>query len=41
MNPYGDGLACERILQALEHLAGRADSPVPFMVGLQAQEKEM
>lgn len=41
VNPYGDGLACERILQALEHLAGRADSPVPFMVGLQAQEKEM
>jgi UDP-N-acetylglucosamine 2-epimerase (non-hydrolysing) len=29
-NPYGDGLACERILQALEHLAGRAPSPKPF-----------
>jgi UDP-N-acetylglucosamine 2-epimerase (non-hydrolysing) len=29
-NPYGDGLACERILQALEHLAGRAASPEPF-----------
>ncbi len=32
VNPYGDGHACSRILQALEHLAGRADSPAPFDV---------
>ena len=31
VNPYGDGHACERILQALEHLAGRAASPQPFV----------
>ena len=30
VNPYGDGLASERILQALEFLAGRAVSPNPF-----------
>jgi UDP-N-acetylglucosamine 2-epimerase (non-hydrolysing) len=30
VNPYGDGLACERILQALEFLTGRAESPAPF-----------
>jgi UDP-N-acetylglucosamine 2-epimerase (non-hydrolysing) len=30
VNPYGDGLASERILQALEFLAGRATSPEPF-----------
>ena len=30
VNPYGDGLASERILQALEFLAGRAPSPEPF-----------
>jgi UDP-N-acetylglucosamine 2-epimerase (non-hydrolysing) len=30
VNPYGDGLASERILQALEFLAGRASSPKPF-----------
>jgi UDP-N-acetylglucosamine 2-epimerase (non-hydrolysing) len=30
VNPYGDGLASERILQALEFLAGRASSPEPF-----------
>jgi UDP-N-acetylglucosamine 2-epimerase (non-hydrolysing) len=29
-NPYGDGRACERILQVLEHLAGRAAAPEPF-----------
>jgi UDP-N-acetylglucosamine 2-epimerase (non-hydrolysing) len=29
-NPYGDGRACERILQVLEHLAGRAAGPDPF-----------
>ena len=29
-NPYGDGRACERILQVLEHIAGRAASPEPF-----------
>jgi UDP-N-acetylglucosamine 2-epimerase (non-hydrolysing) len=30
VNPYGDGLASERILQALEFLAGRGPSPQPF-----------
>ena len=30
VNPYGDGLASERILQALEFLAGRGSSPKPF-----------
>jgi UDP-N-acetylglucosamine 2-epimerase (non-hydrolysing) len=30
VNPYGDGLASERILQALEFLAGREPSPEPF-----------
>ena len=30
VNPYGDGLASDRILQALEFLAGRAASPEPF-----------
>ncbi|HYK87212.1 MAG TPA: UDP-N-acetylglucosamine 2-epimerase (non-hydrolyzing) [Acidobacteriota bacterium] len=30
VNPYGDGRACERILQALEFVAGRAPSPEPF-----------
>jgi UDP-N-acetylglucosamine 2-epimerase (non-hydrolysing) len=27
VNPYGDGLACERILQVLDFLAGRSASP--------------
>ncbi len=30
VNPYGDGKACERILQALEFLAGRGECPEPF-----------
>jgi UDP-N-acetylglucosamine 2-epimerase (non-hydrolysing) len=30
VNPYGDGLACDRILQAIEHDAGRAESPTEF-----------
>ncbi len=30
VNPYGDGRACERILQALEFISGRAASPEPF-----------
>ncbi len=30
INPYGDGKACERILQALEHLSGRGAAPEPF-----------
>ena len=34
VNPYGDGLASGRILQALEFLAGRADSPEPFTCAL-------
>jgi len=29
-NPYGDGRACERILQVLEHLAERAVGPESF-----------
>jgi UDP-N-acetylglucosamine 2-epimerase (non-hydrolysing) len=33
VNPYGDGLASDRILQALEFMAGRATSPVPFVAG--------
>jgi UDP-N-acetylglucosamine 2-epimerase (non-hydrolysing) len=30
VNPYGDGLASDRILQALEFLTGRGPSPEPF-----------
>jgi UDP-N-acetylglucosamine 2-epimerase (non-hydrolysing) len=30
INPYGDGLASERILQALEFMVGRGPSPEPF-----------
>lgn len=30
VNPYGDGKASERILQALESLAGRGPKPEPF-----------
>jgi UDP-N-acetylglucosamine 2-epimerase (non-hydrolysing) len=30
VNPYGDGHACERILQALAYRAGRASAPAPF-----------
>ncbi len=30
VNPYGDGKACERIMQALEHEAGRGTGPEPF-----------
>ncbi len=30
INPYGDGKACGRILQALESIAGKASSPEPF-----------
>jgi len=30
VNPYGDGRACERIIQALEHAAGLAPAPPPF-----------
>jgi UDP-N-acetylglucosamine 2-epimerase (non-hydrolysing) len=30
INPYGDGKACDRILQALESIVGRAPSPEPF-----------
>jgi len=30
VNPYGDGQACTRIIQALEYLAGRGESPQPF-----------
>jgi UDP-N-acetylglucosamine 2-epimerase len=29
-NPYGDGRSSGRILQVMEHLAGRATSPEPF-----------
>ncbi len=31
VNPYGDGKACDRILQALESIAGRAPGPQPFL----------
>jgi UDP-N-acetylglucosamine 2-epimerase (non-hydrolysing) len=31
VNPYGDGRACERILQALESVAGCRPSPEPFV----------
>ncbi len=30
VNPYGDGQACTRIIQALEYLTGRGESPQPF-----------
>ena len=30
VNPYGDGRASERIIQTLEHVAGRAPAPTPF-----------
>jgi UDP-N-acetylglucosamine 2-epimerase (non-hydrolysing) len=30
VNPYGDGRASERILQALEFISGRGPEPVPF-----------
>ena len=31
VNPYGDGKACDRILQALESIVGRAGAPAPFI----------
>ncbi len=31
INPYGDGKACDRILQALEFIAGKASPPAPFV----------
>lgn len=30
VNPYGDGMASDRIIQALEFMTGRAQSPEPF-----------
>jgi UDP-N-acetylglucosamine 2-epimerase (non-hydrolysing) len=30
VNPYGDGQASARIIQALEHAAGRGPAPQPF-----------
>jgi UDP-N-acetylglucosamine 2-epimerase (non-hydrolysing) len=30
INPYGDGRACDRILEVLEFLAGRGPRPAPF-----------
>ena len=30
VNPYGDGQACRRILDALLFLSGRGASPEPF-----------
>jgi UDP-N-acetylglucosamine 2-epimerase (non-hydrolysing) len=36
VNPYGDGHACGRILQALEFLAGRGASPEPFTGSVRA-----
>jgi UDP-N-acetylglucosamine 2-epimerase (non-hydrolysing) len=40
VNPYGDGLASDRILQALEFLAGRRSSPEPFKEALSQARKE-
>jgi UDP-N-acetylglucosamine 2-epimerase (non-hydrolysing) len=40
INPYGDGLACERILQALERLAGRGAAPEPFRPALKFQSND-
>ena len=37
VNPYGDGRASERILQAMEFLKGRAQSPTPFNRGTVSQ----
>ncbi len=34
VNPYGDGRASERILQAMEFLKGRAQNPTPFKTGI-------
>jgi UDP-N-acetylglucosamine 2-epimerase (non-hydrolysing) len=34
VNPYGDGRASQRILQALEFMVGRAPSPEPFTCAL-------
>ncbi len=31
INPYGDGMACDRILQALESIVGRGPGPAPFL----------
>jgi UDP-N-acetylglucosamine 2-epimerase (non-hydrolysing) len=36
VNPYGDGSASDRILQALEHVAGRATAPASFVAGRRA-----
>ncbi len=35
VNPYGDGRACERILQALDFMSGRGTSPEPFTYSTQ------
>jgi UDP-N-acetylglucosamine 2-epimerase (non-hydrolysing) len=40
VNPYGDGQACARILQAIEAVAGRAPSPEPFAPGIRAGARE-
>ena len=32
-NPYGDGHAAERVVAALEHIAGAAGEPIPFGPG--------
>ncbi len=40
VNPYGDGQACRRIIQALNHVAGRADSPLPFDAAAAAHHNE-
>jgi UDP-N-acetylglucosamine 2-epimerase (non-hydrolysing) len=34
VNPYGDGRASARIVQALDHLAGRGAEPEPFAPGI-------
>ncbi len=36
INPYGDGKACDRILQALESVVGKAAPPAPFVPATRA-----
>ena len=38
VNPYGDGRACARILQALDFLSGRGAPPEPFVPSKRSQK---